>query len=56
MPKFAIHLDNSPVKHLDHEAQSWLYIGKLWAHRKQQRVRDLIRAHLGSIRRWRGIV
>lgn len=53
MPKFAIHLDNSPVKHLDHEAQSWLYIGKLWAHRKQRRVRSLILAHLDSIRRWR---
>ena len=53
MPKFAIHLDNSPVKHLDHEAQSWLYIGKLWAHRRSQRVRSLIRAHLDGIRRWR---
>lgn len=55
MPKFAIHHDNSPVMLLNHEAQSCLYIGKLWAHRHSSRVRSLIRAHLDRIRRWRGI-
>ncbi len=53
MPRFPVHTDNKPVMRLDFAAQSWLYIGKLWAHRRQRRVRDIIRAHCDMIRRWR---
>ena len=53
MPRFPVHTDNQPVMRLDFAAQSWLYIGKLWSHRKQRRVRDLIKAHCERIRRWR---
>jgi len=53
MPAFPIHTDNLPVMRLDLEAQSWIYIGKLWAYRKQRRVRDVIKRHINLIRRWR---
>lgn len=53
VPAFPIHTDNRPVMLLNFEAQSWLYISKLWAHRRTPRFRLVIRAHCNSIRRWR---
>ena len=53
MPIANINTANHPVVRLDFAAQSWLYIGKLWAHRRQRRVREIIRGHCGCIRRWR---
>lgn len=53
MPTFSVHTNNQPVMRLDLVAQSWIYIGKLWAHRHSARVREIIRAHVKMIRQWR---
>lgn len=53
MPPLRVHMDNRPIMLLNFEGQSWIYIGKMWAHRRQRRVRDLIHAHLDRISRWR---
>lgn len=52
IPTFAIHANNQPVHALSHADQSWLYISKLWAHRRSKRVQEIIRGHIAMIRRW----
>lgn len=53
-----IHTDNRPIKILSLADQSRLYIGLLWPHRhtRGQMVRNLIRAHLGLIRKGRDVL
>lgn len=47
-----IHTDNQPIKFLSMSDQSRLYIGLLWSHRSQDRIRAIIRGHVRMIRRW----
>ena len=47
-----IHTDNKPIKLLTMQDQSRLYIGLLWSHRRQPRIRTIIRGHVRLIRRW----
>lgn len=49
-----INSSNRPVKVLSMADQLKIYIGLMWAHRKQRRVRDLIKEHCERIRRWQG--
>ena len=47
-----IHTDNCPIKIMSMQDQSRLYIGLLWSHRRQPRIRTIIRGHVRLIRRW----
>ncbi len=50
----SLHTDNNPIKWLSLQDQSRLYIGLLWNHRGCARIRAIIRAHIGLIRKWSG--
>ncbi len=47
-----LHADNRPIKFLSMQDQSRLYIGLPWSHRRQPRIRTIIRGHVRMIRRW----
>lgn len=51
-----IHTDNRPIKFLIMQDQSRLYIGLLWSHRRQPRIRSIIRSHVRMIRRWETVL
>lgn len=48
----SIHSDNQPIKWIGLQDQSRLYIGLLWSHRRQPRIRTIIRGHIRMIRKW----
>lgn len=54
-PLGPLHSDNTAVKVMTLIDQSKLYIGLLWASRRNPLARQAIRSHVRNIRRWSGL-